>query len=146
MNSADSVQRVRSAAFGRCCADCRGSQRSRVLGTWLTIGGLAWGLTIQGIGLKFAAEEEGHVPIILAEWVADRYRRNLTMTTFCHVEVDFRALEGHLCPKDNPEKLLNRRLKSRTPSCGVWLYNLSDFEQYHLVYVHEPGCDKRIGF
>lgn len=27
-----------------------------------------------------------------------------------------------------------------------YLYNLSDFKSYHLVYVDESGCDKRIGF
>lgn len=28
----------------------------------------------------------------------------------------------------------------------IYLHNLSDFESYHLVYVDESGCDKRIGF
>jgi hypothetical protein len=28
----------------------------------------------------------------------------------------------------------------------TYLHNLSDFESYHLVYVDESGCDKRIGF
>lgn len=27
-----------------------------------------------------------------------------------------------------------------------YLHNLSDFRSYHLVYVDESGCDKRIGF
>jgi len=27
-----------------------------------------------------------------------------------------------------------------------YLHNLSDFRSYHLVYVYESGCDKRIGF
>lgn len=27
-----------------------------------------------------------------------------------------------------------------------YLHNLSDFKSYHLVYVDESGCDKRIGF
>lgn len=27
-----------------------------------------------------------------------------------------------------------------------YLYNLSDFQSYHLVYVDESGCDKRVGF
>jgi len=27
-----------------------------------------------------------------------------------------------------------------------YLYNLSEFRSYHLVYVDESGCDKRIGF
>jgi hypothetical protein len=27
-----------------------------------------------------------------------------------------------------------------------FLYNLSKFRSYHLVYVDESGCDKRIGF
>lgn len=29
---------------------------------------------------------------------------------------------------------------------GFYLYNLSNFRSYHLVYVDESGCDKRIGF
>lgn len=29
---------------------------------------------------------------------------------------------------------------------GIYLHNLSEFESYHLVYVDESGCDKRIGF
>ena len=28
----------------------------------------------------------------------------------------------------------------------LYLHNLSDFESYHLVYVDESGCDKRVGF
>ncbi|KAI2734408.1 hypothetical protein DTO013E5_9997 [Penicillium roqueforti] len=28
----------------------------------------------------------------------------------------------------------------------LYLHNLSEFESYHLVYVDESGCDKRIGF
>jgi transposase len=28
----------------------------------------------------------------------------------------------------------------------IYLHNLSDFQSYHLVYVDESGCDKRIGF
>jgi transposase len=28
----------------------------------------------------------------------------------------------------------------------LYLYNLSEFRSYHLVYVDESGCDKRIGF
>jgi hypothetical protein len=27
-----------------------------------------------------------------------------------------------------------------------YLYNLSSFRSYHLVYVDESGCDKRVGF
>lgn len=28
----------------------------------------------------------------------------------------------------------------------TYLYNLSEFESYHLVYIDESGCDKRVGF
>jgi len=28
----------------------------------------------------------------------------------------------------------------------LYLYNLSEFRSYHFVYIHESGCDKRIGF
>jgi hypothetical protein len=37
--------------------------------------------------------------------------------------------------------------KERNPDLrGFYLYNLSSFSSYHLVYVDESGCDKRIGF
>jgi transposase len=28
----------------------------------------------------------------------------------------------------------------------LYLHNISDYESYHLVYVDESGCDKRVGF
>lgn len=28
---------------------------------------------------------------------------------------------------------------------GFYMHNLSDFQSYHLVYIDESGCDKRIG-
>jgi hypothetical protein len=37
--------------------------------------------------------------------------------------------------------------KERNPDLrDFYLYNMSSFSSYHLVYVDESGCDKRIGF
>lgn len=41
------------------------------------------------------------------------------------------------------------RQKAREQNADLrdyYLHNLSDFQSYHLVYVDESGCDKRIGF
>lgn len=41
------------------------------------------------------------------------------------------------------------RLRAKEQNADLrdfYLHNLSDFKSYHLVYVDESGCDKRIGF
>ena len=45
------------------------------------------------------------------------------------------------------KKTTQRRAKEQNAELReIYLYNLSEFKLYHLVYVNESGCDKRIGF
>jgi len=45
------------------------------------------------------------------------------------------------------KKAARRVAKGRNADLrDFYLYNLSAFHSYHLVYVDESGCDKRIGF
>jgi transposase len=45
------------------------------------------------------------------------------------------------------KKTIRRRAREQNPDLrDFYLYNLSAFRSYHLVYVDELGCDKRIGF
>jgi len=45
------------------------------------------------------------------------------------------------------KKAARRVAKEQNPDLrDFYLYNLSSFRSYHLVYVDESGCDKRIGF
>jgi hypothetical protein len=45
------------------------------------------------------------------------------------------------------KKVARRVAKERNPDLrDFYLHNLSAFRSYHLVYVDESGCDKRIGF
>jgi transposase len=45
------------------------------------------------------------------------------------------------------KKVVHHVAKERNADLrDFYLYNLSDFRSYHLVFVDESGCDKRIGF
>jgi transposase len=45
------------------------------------------------------------------------------------------------------KKVTHRVAKEQNPELrDYYLHNLCDFRSYHLVYVDESGCDKRIGF
>ncbi|KAJ5471949.1 hypothetical protein N7539_008518 [Penicillium diatomitis] len=45
------------------------------------------------------------------------------------------------------KKTTQRRAKEQNAELReIYLHNLSEFESYHLIYVDESGCDKRIGF
>jgi transposase len=45
------------------------------------------------------------------------------------------------------KKTIRRTAREQNPDLrDLYLYNLSAFRSYHLVYVDESGCDKRIGF
>ena len=45
------------------------------------------------------------------------------------------------------KKSIRQRAKEQNAeSRELFLHNISEFESYHLVYVDESGCDKRIGF
>ena len=44
-------------------------------------------------------------------------------------------------------KTIRRRAREQSQDLrDFYLHNLSEFNSYHLVYVDESGCDKRIGF
>lgn len=54
-----------------------------------------------------------------------------------------RALVAHGWSK----KVSRQRAREQNPDLReIYLRNLSDFHSYHLVYVDESGCDKRVGF
>lgn len=45
------------------------------------------------------------------------------------------------------KKSIHQRAKEQNAELReLYLHNISEFESYHLVYVDESGCDKRIGF
>jgi transposase len=45
------------------------------------------------------------------------------------------------------KKTARRRAREQNADLrDFYLHNLSDFKSYHLVYVDESGCDKRVGF
>lgn len=45
------------------------------------------------------------------------------------------------------KKTTRQKAKEQNTELREWyLHNISEFESYHLVYVDESGCDKRIGF
>jgi len=45
------------------------------------------------------------------------------------------------------KKTVRRVAKEQNPDLrDFYLYNLSSFHSYHLVFVDESGCDKRVGF
>ena len=45
------------------------------------------------------------------------------------------------------KKAARQRAKEQNADLrDYYLYNLSEFQSYHLVYVNESSCDKRVGF
>lgn len=45
------------------------------------------------------------------------------------------------------KRCTRQQVRERDADLREWyLYNLSDFQSYQLVYVDESGCDKRVGF
>lgn len=45
------------------------------------------------------------------------------------------------------KKSIRQRTKEQNAELReLYLHNILEFESYHLVYVDESGCDKRIGF
>jgi hypothetical protein len=56
------------------------------------------------------------------------------------------SIRRALVSKGWSKRLLGRVRKSRTPNYEKYIFNLSDFESYRLVYVDESRCDKRIRF
>ncbi|KAJ5142504.1 uncharacterized protein N7515_001291 [Penicillium bovifimosum] len=57
------------------------------------------------------------------------------------------SIRRALVSKGWSKKTAQQRAKEQNAELReIYLHNLSEFESYHLVYVDESGCDKRIGF
>lgn len=57
------------------------------------------------------------------------------------------SIRRALVSKGWSKKVAQQRAKEQNAELReIYLHNLSEFESYHLVYVDESGCDKRIGF
>ena len=64
-----------------------------------------------------------------------------------HVWVTSSSLKRALTSVGWSKKVARQRAKEQNADLrDLYLHNLSDFKSYHLVYVDESGCDKRIGF
>ena len=57
-----------------------------------------------------------------------------------------RALASKGGPKKKKKKARQKTKEQNTELREFYLHNLSDFQSYHIVYVDESGCDKRVGF
>lgn len=52
-----------------------------------------------------------------------------------------------LATKGWSKKTTRKKAKEQNADLrDFYLYNLSEFKSYHLVYIDESGCDKRVGF
>lgn len=64
-----------------------------------------------------------------------------------HMLATTSSIRRALAFKGWSKKTTQRRAKEQNAELReIYLHNLSEFESYHLVYVDESGCDKRIGF
>ncbi|KAJ5640336.1 uncharacterized protein N7484_008198 [Penicillium longicatenatum] len=64
-----------------------------------------------------------------------------------HIQVTKSSLKRALASVGWSKKVARQRAKEQNADLrDFYLHNLSDFRFYHLVYVDESGCDKRIGF
>ena len=64
-----------------------------------------------------------------------------------HIKVTNSSLKRALASVGWSKKVARQRAKEQNADLrDFYLHNLSDFRSYHLVYVDESGCDKRIGF
>lgn len=63
------------------------------------------------------------------------------------VQVTNPILKQALASTGWSKKVARQRAKEQNADLrDSYMHNLSDFQSYHLVYVDESGCDKRIGF
>ena len=63
------------------------------------------------------------------------------------VQVTNSSLKRALASVGWSKKVARQRAKEQNADLrDFYMHNLSDFQSYHLVYVDESGCDKRIGF
>ena len=57
------------------------------------------------------------------------------------------SIRRALVAKGWSKKTARKQARERNANLReFYLHNLSDFQSYHLVYVDESGCDKRVGF
>lgn len=64
-----------------------------------------------------------------------------------HVQVTNSSLKRALASVGWSKKVARQRAMEQNADLrDFYLHNISDFKSYHLVYVDESGCDKRIGF
>ncbi|EKV06562.1 hypothetical protein PDIG_76690 [Penicillium digitatum PHI26] len=57
------------------------------------------------------------------------------------------SIRRALVSKGWSKKTVRQKAKEQNAELReIYLHKLSEFESYHLVYVDESGCDKRIGF
>lgn len=57
------------------------------------------------------------------------------------------SIRRALVAKGWSKKTTRQQARERNADLRIcYLHNLSDFQSYHLVYVDESGCDKRVGF
>lgn len=57
------------------------------------------------------------------------------------------SVKRALCRAGWTKKKAQQKAKEQNPELrDFYLHRLSEFKSYHLVYVDESGCDKRIGF
>ncbi|KAK9846153.1 hypothetical protein MYU51_002995 [Penicillium brevicompactum] len=63
------------------------------------------------------------------------------------IQVTNSSLKRALASVGWSKKVARQRAKEQNADLrDFYIHNLSDFQSYHLVYVDESGCDKRIGF
>lgn len=64
-----------------------------------------------------------------------------------HVWVTNSSLKRALASVGWSKKVARQRAKEQNADLrDFYLHNLSEFKSYHLIYVDESGCDKRVGF
>lgn len=64
-----------------------------------------------------------------------------------HIHVPICSISRALTSVGWSKKTARQTAKERNPDLrDAYIHYLSDFQSYHLVYVDESGCDKRIGF
>jgi hypothetical protein len=67
----------------------------------------------------------------------DEFNKLFTKSSVCH----------GLKQEGWSNKAAKQKAKERNADLrDTYFYFISDFSSYHLVYVDESGCDKRIGF
>lgn len=64
-----------------------------------------------------------------------------------HTMITSSSIRRALKAKGWSKKTIRQHAKERNADLReLYLHNLSEYQSYHLVYVDESGCDKRVGF